>query len=160
MPEIILIAALAKNRVIGRENALPWRLPEDLKHFKATTLGHTLLMGRKTWESLPGLLPERRHLVVTRQPDYVAAGAEVVHSLMAGFDRLAGTDKVFVVGGGDVYRQALPWAHRLILTEIDLEPAGDTWFPDLSPADWQETAREPHTGSQGLRYAFVTLERK
>jgi dihydrofolate reductase len=160
MPELILIAALAKNRVIGRGNTLPWRLPEDLKHFKATTLGYPMLMGRKTWESLPGLLPGRRHIVVTRQADYVAPGAEVVHSLAAGLALLAESPQVFVVGGGELYRLAMPLAQRMILTEVDLQPEGDTTFPEIPASDWQETARELQTSAQGLNYAFVTLERK
>lgn len=160
MPELILIAALAKNRVIGRDNTLPWRLPEDLKHFKATTLGHPMLMGRKTWESLPGLLPGRRHIVVTRQADYVAPGAEVVHSLEAGLALLVECPQVFVVGGGELYRLAMPLAQRMILTEVDLQPEGDTTFPEILASDWQETARELQTSAQGLNYALVTLERK
>jgi len=157
MSEIVIIAAVAKNRVIGRDNQLLWSVPEDMAHFKALTLGHAVLMGRKTWESLPARfrpLPGRRNIVVSRQPAYPAPGAELAPSLQAAL-ALAGGQTVFIIGGADLYRQALPLADRLELTELDLAPAGDAWFPEFSPADWQETASRP-LGNGPVSGRFVT----
>jgi dihydrofolate reductase len=162
MPKIILIAAVAKNRVIGRDNQLVWQLPEDMQHFKALTHGHAVLMGRKTWESLPPRfrpLPGRRNIVVTRQGDYVAEGAEVAGSLPAALALAAEQETVFVIGGADIYDQALPLADNLEITEVDLEPEGDAWFPAIPAAEWQETARAPAVSQNGLGYAFVTYQR-
>lgn len=163
MPEIIVLVAVARNRVIGRDNQLPWHLPEDLQHFKALTVGHTVLMGRKTWESLPPRfrpLPGRRNLVVSRQAGYAADGAEVAHSLPEALRLAATADKVFVIGGADIYAQALALADTLEITEVDLDPPGDAFFPAL-PADlWQETSRQAHLGAGGTGYAFVTWRRR
>ena len=159
-PRIAIVAAVARNRVIGRSNALPWRLPDDLKHFKRLTLGHPIVMGRRTWESLPGILPERRHVVVTRDPTYRAPGAEVVHSLDEAVVA-AGGDEVLVVGGADLYAQALPLAQRLYLTVVDADVEGDAWFPVLDSAQWREVARDAHPADDRHAYpfSFVTLER-
>jgi dihydrofolate reductase len=158
MPHIVLIAALARNRVIGRNNQLLWHVPEDMAHFKKLTLGHTVLMGRLTWESLPERwrpLPGRRNIVVSRQPAYTAPGAELASSLEQALALTAAQETVFVIGGGDIYRQTLPLAERLELTELDLEPEGDAYFPEFSPADWRETASQPLAAGP-IRGRFVT----
>jgi len=162
---ITLIAALARNRVIGRENALPWRLPEDLRRFKALTLGHPVIMGRKTHESILGSLgrplPGRLSIIVTRAPDYTASECIVAASLEAAFAAAEPATEVFVIGGAEIYRAALPSAHRLHLTEIDADFDGDAFFPDLPPGAWQEVSREPHPpGAEFAHgYAFVVYER-
>jgi dihydrofolate reductase len=156
-----VIAAVARNGVIGKDNALPWHLPADLKHFKALTSGHTVIMGRKTWESLPEKfrpLPGRQNIVVTRNAGYVATGASVVTSLADAM--AAATDpEAFVIGGAELYQAALPLADRLQLTEIDMDYEGDTRFPALDPAQWRETARDAQRDEAGLGYAFVTYAR-
>lgn len=157
--EIALIAAMAANRVIGRDNQLPWHLPEDLQHFKRLTLGHHLIMGRKTFDSIGRPLPGRTTIIVTRQLDYVPpAGCLVAHSLENALALCAELPQVFVVGGAEVYRQALPLAHTLYLTEVDVVVEGDAFFPEFTTADWQETAREAHQNST-ISYAFLTYSR-
>jgi dihydrofolate reductase len=159
--EIILIAAVARNGVIGQDNDLVWRAPEDMARFKAATLGRTVVMGRRTWESLPpGFrpLPGRRNLVVSRQAGYTAAGAEVTSSLPAAL-ALAETEEVFVIGGGELFAQALPLADRLLLTEVDIAPEGDARFPEFSSAEWQETERSHHVAADGVGFDFVTYRR-
>ncbi len=164
MPEIVLIAAVARNRAIGRDNQLLWNVPEDMAHFKALTQGQAVLMGRKTWESLPARfrpLPGRRNIVVSRQAGYAAPGAELAPSLEAALALAAGQATVFVIGGADIYRQALPLADRLELTELDLEPEGDAWFPEFSPADWRKTAARPLAdGPVGGRFVTYRANRK
>ena len=159
-PEIVFVLARAKNGVIGRDGDLPWRLPADLRHFKAMTEGAPMLMGRKTFESLPGLLPGRRHIVLTRDRDWRAEGAEVVHSVD---DAVAAADspRLSVVGGAEIYALTLPVADRIELTEIDLTPEGDTSVPPFDPAIWREAARTAHP-AEGERpgYSFVTLQRR
>lgn len=159
-PRITLIAAVAKNGVIGAGNSLPWRLPEDLKRFKALTLGHPIVMGRKTWESLGRPLPGRTNIVVSRNADFAAAGAQRVGSLAEALTAAAATDsdEVFIIGGAEIYRQALPLAQRLQLTEIDQDFAGDVHFPTVDPALWRETAREAHPVGADFAYAFVTYD--
>ena len=161
MARLNLIAALASNRVIGIQNRLPWRLPEDLAHFKALTLGHPVVMGRKTFESLGRPLPGRRNLVVTRTPDWRADGAETAASLEAAFALCNDAAEVFVIGGAEIYRQALPLVDRLFLTEVQLEPAGDAWFPEFDPGLFREASRETHRGEKGdaLEFAFVVYEK-
>ncbi|TJZ73991.1 dihydrofolate reductase [Chitiniphilus eburneus] len=156
---LALIAAVGSNRVIGVDNRLPWRLPDDLKRFKALTMGSPMLMGRKTFESLPGLLPGRRHLVVSRNPGWSAPGAEVFPDIAAAL-AAAGDGMVFVIGGGEIYRQALPLADTLHLTEVELAPEGDAWFPEFSTREWHEESREAHQQPDGVRYAFVTYRRQ
>lgn len=156
---LTLIAAVARNGVIGRDNKLPWRLSEDLKRFKALTMGHPMIMGRKTWESLPGRLPGRPHIVVTRNPDYRVEGATVVNSLQAAVAAAGNIDEVFVIGGAELYSQALEIADRLQLTEIAADFEGDAHFPTWNRAAWRESAREPHRAEAGFDYAFVTYER-
>jgi len=160
-PRITLIAAVARNRVIGNGNALPWRLPEDLKRFKALTHGHPVIMGRKTWESLGRPLPGRTNILISRKAEFPAPGATPVGSLAAALAAAAatGTDEVFIIGGAEIYRQALPLADRLQLTEIDRDFGGDAFFPDVAPAEWRETLRESHRDAANFNYAFVTYER-
>jgi dihydrofolate reductase len=158
-PMVTIIAAIATNGIIGKDNRMPWHLPEDLKHFKALTMGHAMIMGRKTWESLPGRLPGRPHIVVTRNPDYRAEGATVVGSLAAAIEAAGDTDEVFVIGGAELYAQALKIADCLQLTEIDADFEGDTRFPPYDRLAWNEVFREVHHMPQGSGYAFVTLRR-
>jgi dihydrofolate reductase len=158
---LVLIAAVAANGVIGAENRLPWRLPEDLRRFRALTLGHAVIMGRKTWESLPRALPGRQNIVVTRQHAYVARDAEVAGSLDAAIAFVHLPPPVFCIGGGELYRAALPRASTTHLTEIARDFPGDTRFPALPRDQWRETAREAHFAASpgGFAYAFVTYER-
>lgn len=159
MPRLTLIVAYASNRVIGRDNGLPWKLPGDLAHFKRTTLGHPIIMGRKTWESLGRPLPGRINIVVTRQGGYAAAGAVVVASLQAALDACPQDADPFVIGGAQLYMLALPGADRIVATEVHAEVAGDAWFPELPPGQWRETGRQPQPAENGLQYDFVTYER-
>ncbi len=165
--QIVLIVAKAANGVIGADGRLPWHIPADLKHFKALTMGpdgggHPMVMGRKTFESLPGLLPGRRHIVLTRDTGWSAPGAEIAHTLDAALDLASSGDQtpeITIVGGAEIYALALPRATRIELTEVDAEIPGDTTFPPLGPG-WREVAREEHP-AQGPTpgYAFVTLTR-
>ena len=160
-PRICLIAALAANRVIGKDNALPWRLPADLKRFKELTLGHPVVMGRKTYESIGKPLPGRRNLVITRKRGYAAPGCEVVHSLDHAVAACRGAEQIFIIGGAELYREALPRAHSLEFTEIHAEFAGDAMFPEFPMEEWRETGREIHNDEDGIpfRYDFVRYER-
>ena len=152
---IVLVVAAARPGVLGPDGAIPWRLPEDMKRFKALTLGHAVVMGRKTWDSLPPKnrpLPGRRNLVVTRDTNWRADGAERVtlEAVLAG--------DVFVIGGAEIYRAALPLAGRIELTEVQGDFDGDAHFT-FDRAQWREAAREDHVSADGLAYSFVTLER-
>ena len=158
-PQLALIVAIARNGIIGCTNedgrgALPWHLPEDLKHFKETTSGHPIIMGRKTWESLGRALPNRRNMVITRQQNYQAPGAEVFGSLEEAMSELNPDTPAFVIGGAELYRQALPMAGQLIMTEVGIDAEGDTAFPAIDPV-WQETSRTTHISSSGIPYALV-----
>jgi dihydrofolate reductase len=155
--EIVLIAAMAKNGVIGRNNTLPWRLKGDLAHFKAVTFGHPVLMGRKTWESLGRPLPGRRNLVVTRDPSYVAQGAEVFGSPEEALQTLD-YDRVFVIGGAELYRQLLDRADVLMLTEIHADVAGDAHFPNFPREEFSEVSRANHAADAQNEYAFDLVE--
>jgi len=161
-PQISLIAAMAENRVIGRDNQLPWRLPADLKHFKALTVGKPIIMGRKTWESLPGLLPDRPHIVVTSDQSYQAEGCTVTHSIEEALTAAGDVSEVMIVGGGAFYQQMLPQADRMYLTLVHTEIEGDAYFPEYDVADWQEIEREGHDpdDKNAYAYSFITLERK
>lgn len=159
---VTIVVAVARNGVIGVDNRLPWRLPADLKHFKALTTGHAVIMGRKTWESLPANfrpLPERLNIVVTRTVGYRAEGATVVHSLAQAI-AAAGARTAFVIGGAEIYAQALPLATRLEVTEVDLSVDGDAFFPPLDRDVWQETARLPQQSAGGPAFAFVSYHRR
>lgn len=160
-PRIAIIVAMAKNRVIGFENRLPWRLPAELAHFKAVTMGKPIVMGRKTWESLPGLLPGRRHIVITRQPGYRAEGCTLVHSLEQALEAAGDVPEVMIVGGGAIYKESLPRAQRLYLTLVEAEVTGDAYFPEIDHGAWRELRREFHPADERNAYAytFVDLER-
>ena len=160
MPKLALIAAVARNGVIGAGNALPWRLPGDLKRFRALTSGHAVIMGRKTWESIGRPLPERQNIVVTRDAGWRADGAEAAPSLPAALALARLPAPAFCIGGGELYRAALPLADTLYITAIDRDFDGDAHFPPIDPAVWRETAREAgHDAAAGLAYAFLTYER-
>ena len=167
MAEVVIIAAVARNRVIGKDNRLLWNIPEDMAHFKTLTAGHTVVMGRKTWESLPPRfrpLPNRRNIVISHQTDYTAPGAEVAASLENAL-KLASTlgpaadsmvaATVFVIGGEQIYTQALAVANRLEITEVDLEPEGDAWFPAIAAVDWEKEVK-----TRGAGFAFATYRRR
>jgi dihydrofolate reductase len=158
---ISIIVAMAKNGVIGRHNRLPWRLPADLAHFKSVTMGKPMVMGRKTWESLPGVLPGRRHIVVTRDRDYRAEGCTLVHSLEQALEAAGEVPEVMIVGGGTLYKEMLPRADRLYLTLLDTELDGDAHFPEIDFADWRELFRENHLPDErnAFGYTFLELER-
>jgi dihydrofolate reductase len=156
-----LIFARARHGVIGHNNTLPWHLPEDLAHFKQTTLGQPVVMGRKTWESLPPKfrpLPGRTNIVVTRQTDWHAEGAVVAHSMEEAIKQCPANAQVWVIGGAEVYAQAMPWATRAVVTEIDADFEGDAFAPSFD-ATWQETTRSNHVAANGLAYSLVTLIR-
>jgi dihydrofolate reductase len=156
-----LIVARAANGVIGNKGGLPWHIPSDLKHFKSLTMGHPIIMGRKTWESIGRPLPGRRNIVVSRQDTFAAPGAQVVTSLQAALDACGGEVEVFVIGGEQLYRQALPLADRLYLTEIGREFEGDTKFPGLSDEDWLESHRlSVPDDPSGVPLSYVTLQRR
>ena len=142
---ISYVVAVSKNGVIGREGGLPWHISSDLKRFKEITMGKPVVMGRKTWESLPKKpLPGRRNIVITRQPGFAPAGAEVAATPEEALSLAGDVPEVAVIGGGEIYRLFWPLVDRLYLTEVDLEVAGDTHFPAVSPADWREVGREVH----------------
>jgi dihydrofolate reductase len=158
-PEIVLIAAVASNGIIGNSGAIPWRLPADQRRFKQITMGSPMIMGRKTFESLPGLLPGRRHIVLTNQTDWQEEGAEVVHSVDEAL-RVANAPHVWVIGGGEIYTLFLPRADRIELTEVSVSPEGDARFPELGP-DWVEGERITHGDEGGTpAFDFVTYKRR
>jgi dihydrofolate reductase len=159
-PRIVLVAALAENRVIGRDGRLPWHLPADLRHFRQLTLDRPILMGRRTWESLPGPLPRRRHIVVTGNPEYRASGCQLVATPEAGV-AAADAPEVMVVGGAALYQALLPQAWRMYLTLVHGQVPGDTFFPAWDPAEWRELSRERHPADarHEFAYSFIALER-
>lgn len=159
---VTLVAAVAQNGVIGRGGDLPWRLPEDLKQFKRLTLDHPIVMGRKTWESLPSLLPRRSHIVLSRRAAYDAPGAEVAHDLDEALARAAQHDaEVFVIGGAAIFAGALPRADRLVITHVDAEVEGDTYFPSVDWSGWRAVEEHAHPADARHAYPFrvVTYER-
>lgn len=162
--EVALIAAVARNGAIGQGGVMPWHLPADLAHFRRVTLGCPVVMGRKTWDSLPARfrpLPGRRNVVVTRNGAWQAEGAESAASLDAALQRLAGAPRVFVIGGGELYAQALPRADLLVLTEVDGEFAADTFFPAWDRQRFEEVSREAHAAvGTAPAHAFVTYRRR
>jgi dihydrofolate reductase len=156
-----LIFARARNGVIGHNNTLPWHLPEDLAHFKATTLGQPVIMGRKTWDSLPVKfrpLPGRMNIVVTRQTDWHSEGAHVVHSVDEALQACPTDAQPWVIGGAELYRLAMPLATRVVVTEIDADYEGDAFAPELD-ASWQEVSRTTHVAANGLHYSLVNWVR-
>lgn len=160
-PPLVIVAAVAANGVIGAGNRMPWHLGADLRRFRALTTGHAVIMGRKTWESIGRALPGRQNIVVSRAPDFRAEGAEVAASLDAALARVVLPAPAFCIGGGELYREALPRATVLHVTEIGAAFAGDATFPAIDPALWRETAREEHPPDApgGMAYAFVTYAR-
>ena len=152
---ITLVVAAGRNGVIGRDGGLPWHLPEDLAHFKRVTMGGTMVMGRKTYEAIGRPLPGRRSVVVTRQHGWTPEGVTVVHSLDDALDACADEPEVFVIGGGEIFRQVLDRADRVELTRVDQTPEGDVTFPPLDPAQWRQTSREEREGLAFLRYDRV-----
>ena len=160
-PMLALVAAVADNGVIGRDNRLPWHLPADLAHFKRLTLGKPILMGRRTWESLPGPLPHRRNIVLTRDPAYRAEGCTVVHSLDEAIAVAGLVAELLIVGGAALYAETLPWAGRLYLTLVHARVEGDTRFPSWNPAEWIATSRSEHPpdGRNPMPMTFLTLDR-
>ncbi len=157
-----LIFARARNGVIGHNNTLPWHLPEDLAHFKATTFGQPVIMGRKTWDSLPVKfrpLPGRMNIVVTRQTDWHSDGAHVVHSVDEALQACPTDAQPWVIGGAELYRLAMPLATRVVVTEIDADYEGDAFAPELD-ASWQEASRTTHVAANGLHYSLVNWVRK
>ncbi len=164
---LCLIAALAQNRVIGRDNQLPWHLPADLKHFKAMTLGKPIIMGRKTWDSLGRPLPGRLNLVVSRQSDLVLEGAEVFPSLEAAIERAKAwareeqAEELMLIGGAQLYAEGLALADRLYLTRVELAPEGDAWFPEVSQQDWRLASSIEHEATTDTpAYAFEVWEKR
>jgi len=156
-----LIVAMAENRVIGRDNALPWRLPNDLKHFRRITTGHPIIMGRKNYESIGRALPDRSNIVVTRSPGYVAPGCVVTHSVEAALAAAGDDPEVFVIGGAELYAQTLAHARRMYLTLVHANVTGATLFPELDWSAWRESTRVRHEAdaAHAYAYSFLTLER-
>jgi dihydrofolate reductase len=158
---VSLVVAMARNRVIGRDNTLPWRLPEDLRHFKAVTLGKPVLMGRKTFESIGRPLPGRTNLVLTRDPAWKSDGAVVVHSLNEALARSGAAQEMAGIGGAEIFRLLIPLASRIYLTRIDADIPGDTVFPPLDYSQWVEVDSRRFSADERNAYdmTFVTLER-
>ncbi|EHR70320.1 dihydrofolate reductase [Burkholderiales bacterium JOSHI_001] len=164
-PHLSLLMAVARNGVIGHQGQLPWRLPEDMAFFRRTTTGHAVVMGRRTWDSLPARfrpLPQRRNIVVTRNTAWSAPGAEAVPSLQAALQLAAGAPRLFVIGGAELYAAALPLADELLLTEIDADIEGDTHLPDFDRQAFVEVQRERHQAAapNDFGFAFVTYRKR
>jgi len=159
-PAISMIVARSRNHVIGRDNQMPWKISADLQFFKKVTMGHPVIMGRKTWESIGRPLPGRRNIVVSRNADLQLTGAEVVNSLDAALATLSEFPRVFVIGGEQLFTQAFPKADRLYITEIDIDvEGGDTFFKVPNPSEWKEVERTP-TSEGDITFSFVMLERQ
>lgn len=166
--KIAMIVAMAENRVIGRNNKLPWYLPKDLQYFKQVTMGKPILMGRKTYESIGRPLPGRTNIVMTRDPDWTADGVRTVHSLdeavnlAASIAEIDGQEELMIIGGDQIYQSALPKVDRIYLTEVHAEVEGDAWFPDFDRGAWAEVGREdcPAEGPNPYDYSFVVLDRQ
>jgi dihydrofolate reductase len=156
---VYLVVAIARNGVIGANGTLPWRLPEDLKHFKRVTLGHPVIMGRRTWESLKGPLPGRENIVVSRRAGFEAPGAHVASSLQAALALCHDAPVACVIGGSALFAESLPIADGLIITEIHQDYAGDTYFPEWDRAAWRVAQKEEHTSAEGVRFDFLMYER-
>ena len=159
-PAISMIVARSRNHVIGRNNQMPWKISADLQFFKRVTMGHPVIMGRKTWESIGRPLPGRRNIVVSRNNDYEATGAELADSLNEALNRLNESTRVFVIGGEQLFKQAFAMADRLYITEIDIDvEGGDTFFEIPNPSEWEEAERISES-ENNIHFDFVTLERK
>lgn len=159
MPAISMIVARSRNHVIGKDNQMPWKISADLQFFKKVTMGYPIIMGRKTWESIGRPLPGRRNIVVSRNVNYLALGAELVGSLEQALDSLKEFKRVFVIGGQQLFNQAFPLADELFITEIELQVDGDTYFEIPDPSDWQEIDRVQEKEGE-IEFAYVTLRRK
>ncbi len=159
---ISIIAAMAENRVIGVNNTLPWRLPADLRHFRQLTTGHHVIMGRRNYESIGKPLPDRTNIVITRNPAYQAPGCRVKHSLADALRGIQDDPEVFIIGGAEIYRQAIADADRIYLTLVHADINGDTFFPEFELREWHETSRTRHEADEKNPYAysFVTYDRK
>jgi dihydrofolate reductase len=151
---ISLIAAVSRNGVIGRDNDLPWRLPADLRYFKAVTLGKPVIMGRKNYASIGRVLPGRKNIIVTRDPSFVVAGAIIAHSVEAALAQASPAEEVMVIGGAEIYRATLPLAQKLYITWVHAEIAGDVFFPAIDWAAWRENSREDHLADADHPYSF------
>lgn len=160
MKNISLIVAVSSNHVIGKDNTLPWHLPEDLKRFRALTTGHHIIMGRKTYESLGRLLPDRTTVIVTRNRNFQVEGAVVVHSLTQAIEACASDSEAFIIGGAELYQQGLQYAQKLYLTQVNASVEGDAFFPPIDAQMWEEVARESHVSVKGLAFDYVTFIRK
>lgn len=156
MTKLSIIVAIANHGVIGINNTLPWHLPEDLKRFRALTMGHHIIMGRKTYDSLGRLLPGRTTVIVTRNADYRIEGALIAHSLEQAIALCENDDEVFLIGGAELYQAGLNIADKLYITEIDLDVAGDAHFPEIPKSQWQEISREAHVSEKGLKFSYVS----
>lgn len=159
MTAVALIAAVARNGVIGSGNEMPWHLPEDFAYFKRTTMGHPIIMGRKTFDSIGRVLPGRRTIVITRQTGWRHPDVERAHSFTEALALAGPATEVFVCGGGQVYAEAMPWASRLLITEVDQMPVGDVTFPKIEYDGWRETSRQQHPGFAWVIYERPTHER-
>lgn len=160
MAKLSLIVAVAQNRVIGLNNTLPWHLPEDLKRFRALTTGHHIIMGRKTYESLNRLLPDRTTVIVTRNQAYEVPGALIANSLEQAIALAVNDNEAFLIGGAELYQVGLQLADRLYITEIEAEFTGDAFLPEFELQDWQEVSREESISAKGLPFRYVTYERR
>lgn len=160
MTTISLIVAMAHHRVIGVNNTLPWHLPEDLKRFRALTMGHHIVMGRKTYESLGRLLPGRTTVIVTRNKQFRVEGALIAHSLEQAIAQCQQDEEIFIIGGAELYQQALQHADKLYVTEIDLEVQGDAFFPEIDTTAWVASEKETHASESGLHFHYVTYHRR
>ena len=160
--QISIIVALSENNVIGSENSLPWKLSADLKRLKSITMGHHLIMGRRTWESLGRALPGRTNVVITSQKDFKAEDAEVVHSLDEALKISSGDDEVFIFGGGKIFKEAMPLVKKIYMTRVHANIKGDTYFPTLNMNEWNESVRENFNADEKNQfdYSFITLIKK
>jgi len=154
---ITLIAAMGRNHAIGLDGALPWHLPRELRHFKEVTMGKPIIMGRRTWQSIGRALPGRQNLVVTRDTAIRAEGCDIAHSLVEAVERAAGAE-VMIIGGGHLYREALPHADRMLLTLVDCEPAADTWFPEWDAGEWSEVEVRSERADEKNPYDYRVIE--
>jgi dihydrofolate reductase len=154
---ITLIAAMARNRAIGKDGDMPWHLPGELRHFKDATMGRAIVMGRRTWESIGRPLPGRQNIVVTRNPHFEAPGCDLAGSLQAAIG-LAASEEVMIIGGGQLYAQALPFADRMVLTLVDCEPEADTWFPEWDPRPWRCVGRRVVSADENNPYDYTVAE--
>ena len=159
MSKLSIIVAMSSNRVIGLNNKLPWHLSEDLKHFKSLTTGHTVIMGRKTYESIGKPLPNRRNIVISRNVNTFYDGVEMTHSLEDAFSISSNDEEVFIIGGSNIYEQSLDLVEQLYITEIKKTFEGDAFFPDIDKSLWTESSRQDHISADGIEFSFVSLQK-